>query len=248
MKHERPFICTFSFAGCDQTFGSKNEWKRHVNSQHMHLACWKCDLASCKDRHAVFNRKDLHGQHLKRMHQPQAPARLDLNCISDVDRIEIQEARDNWIRNELPEIQDRCYTIWREPPSQSNCEICRFEFTGPKAWDTKMEHVGKHYENSDKPSTGGPAQDDGLVRWALQHGLIEERISYEVSSPSEQSFDEKDDPCSEFPPSRKLVENKYQFTKLDPFSPKTSAPASNTHSWYAKVDVNSYHLEYPYRQ
>ena len=33
--HTRPFPCAFSFAGCNSTFGSKNEWKRHISSQHL---------------------------------------------------------------------------------------------------------------------------------------------------------------------------------------------------------------------
>jgi hypothetical protein len=43
-RHERPYGCTFS--ACDKTFGSKNDWKRHENSQHTHLACWWCNEAN----------------------------------------------------------------------------------------------------------------------------------------------------------------------------------------------------------
>lgn len=31
----RPYVCVFNFAGCTSTFTSKNEWKRHVKSQHL---------------------------------------------------------------------------------------------------------------------------------------------------------------------------------------------------------------------
>ncbi|KAK3327808.1 hypothetical protein B0T19DRAFT_174508 [Cercophora scortea] len=45
--HTRPFICVFNFAGCDSTFASKNEWKRHVSSQHLLLNYWLCQESSC---------------------------------------------------------------------------------------------------------------------------------------------------------------------------------------------------------
>lgn len=46
-QHTRPFNCVFNFAGCTSTFASKNEWKRHVNSQHLVLEYWLCDLEPC---------------------------------------------------------------------------------------------------------------------------------------------------------------------------------------------------------
>ncbi|KAK3684883.1 hypothetical protein B0T22DRAFT_201757 [Podospora appendiculata] len=45
--HTRPFTCVFHFAGCDSTFASKNEWKRHVSSQHLLLYYWLCQESSC---------------------------------------------------------------------------------------------------------------------------------------------------------------------------------------------------------
>lgn len=40
-RHSRPYGCTF--LTCNKTFGSKNDWKRHENSQHYHLETWRCD-------------------------------------------------------------------------------------------------------------------------------------------------------------------------------------------------------------
>ncbi|TGO87136.1 hypothetical protein BPOR_0247g00010 [Botrytis porri] len=45
--HSRAFICVFNFAGCESTFASKNEWKRHVSSQHLNFQAWVCTLGSC---------------------------------------------------------------------------------------------------------------------------------------------------------------------------------------------------------
>ena len=45
--HTRPFTCTFGPYGCPSRFGSKNEWKRHVSSQHIQLGLWRCDQGAC---------------------------------------------------------------------------------------------------------------------------------------------------------------------------------------------------------
>ncbi|KAK0668999.1 hypothetical protein QBC41DRAFT_224932 [Cercophora samala] len=39
-RHAKPYACTF--AKCDKRFGSKNDWKRHENSQHFQLEIWRC--------------------------------------------------------------------------------------------------------------------------------------------------------------------------------------------------------------
>jgi hypothetical protein len=46
-KHTRPFKCVFHFAGCESTFASKNEWKRHVNTQHLVLQFWLYQEGGC---------------------------------------------------------------------------------------------------------------------------------------------------------------------------------------------------------
>jgi hypothetical protein len=91
--HTRPFPCAFSFAGCTSTFGSKNEWKRHIASQHLCLTYYRCSSCPQQQQQGTqqpgsgaasdgtggagskgneFNRKDLFTQHLRRMHAPLA--------------------------------------------------------------------------------------------------------------------------------------------------------------------------------
>ena len=38
----RHLPCTLAIYGCPATFSSKNEWKRHINTQHMHLQKPRC--------------------------------------------------------------------------------------------------------------------------------------------------------------------------------------------------------------
>ncbi|TEY34084.1 hypothetical protein BOTCAL_0651g00020 [Botryotinia calthae] len=67
-RHERPYGCTF--LTCNKTFGSKNDWKRHENSQHFHLETWRCDTekpegGACAK---VSYRRQTFQEHLKKEH------------------------------------------------------------------------------------------------------------------------------------------------------------------------------------
>lgn len=162
-QHTRPFLCTFYFANCAQTFGSKNEWKRHVFSQHLQLHYWRCDHDDCAERKAFFNRKDLFGQHLKRMHGPN---------ISTAKNSPLMK---NWLSQEIPQIQERCRKVRRSPPDWSKCGYCSKEFKGEGSWDQRMEHVGKHYEKNNYKNIDPKAwvMDEGLVEWAIGVGIVE---------------------------------------------------------------------------
>jgi hypothetical protein len=157
-QHTRPFLCTFYFAECDQHFGSKNEWKRHVHSQHLQLGYWQCDYPSCVERTNCnfFNRKDLFTQHLRRMHLPKQG--------NDRSTAESQL---------LPVIWKRCYKVRREAPTKSTCGYCGKEFQGDGSWDDRMEHVGHHYEDSRNPVNPSDWKEDrDLISWMLKEGLI----------------------------------------------------------------------------
>jgi len=148
-----------------QTFGSKNEWKRHTLSQHMQLYYWQCNL--CCDHQGTesgarfFNRKDLFGQHLKRMHPPHSKKNTALSA-------EQKTENERWENEDLSKIQDECVRISRDPPAQSLCEVCKQEFDGEKSWDAKLEHMGAHYEKDEKPKY----KDTYLITWAVKEGLV----------------------------------------------------------------------------
>lgn len=46
-QHRQPFICVFHFAGCTSIFPNKNEWKRHVDTQHILSKYWHCQEGEC---------------------------------------------------------------------------------------------------------------------------------------------------------------------------------------------------------
>jgi hypothetical protein len=164
--HTRPFPCAFSFAGCPSTFGSKNEWKRHIASQHLCLQyyrCSECPLSAAEGKGNEFNRKDLFTQHLRRMHAPFAIKK----ALTKGDS-KMQTEWDNHVKK----MQQSCLVTRREPPQQVSCpkNDCQKEFEGHIAWDEWTEHVGRHMEKGDGVRLG---VDPMLAKWALDESIIE---------------------------------------------------------------------------
>lgn len=177
--HTRPFTCTFQMYGCPATFGSKNEWKRHVSSQHLRLGIWRCDSGACLPRHNdlggvddaeasynEFNRKDLFTQHLRRMH---APPRSSSHHDHDAFVASLETA------------SKRCLRDIRSPPPSSTCGYCPIEsrgeemiFEGAGSWEARMEHVGRHLESGHGERQEWK-EDVLLRRWMVQEELVEER-------------------------------------------------------------------------
>jgi hypothetical protein len=168
----RPFPCPLAAYSCHATFASKNEWKRHVSTQHIKLGFWRCDLCTPttdpNDAGAFyyndFNRKDLFTQHLRRMHAapPTSTSRSSKEYPVTDDNI--------------AEHQARCYTQLRDAPQQSTCLFCDRVFSGPTSWDERMEHVGRHLEKARK--SGIEVMD--IAQWnsdeELQQYLVDEGL------------------------------------------------------------------------
>jgi hypothetical protein len=169
----RPFPCPLAGYGCMSTFASKNEWKRHVSTQHIKLGYWRCDLCppstDPNDEQTFyyndFNRKDLFTQHLRRMHA--AP-----KDNSSRSQKEYPITEDN-----LGNYQARCNLQLRSPPQQSGCLFCECDFEGPTSWEERMEHVGRHLEKDRKSrddmlDPAGWHLDEKLEQYLVAEGLI----------------------------------------------------------------------------
>ncbi|KAK3989238.1 hypothetical protein QBC44DRAFT_86051 [Cladorrhinum sp. PSN332] len=164
--HTRPFPCAFSFAGCTSTFGSKNEWKRHIASQHLCLTyyrCSSCPQGSGDGKGNEFNRKDLFTQHLRRMHAPFSIKK----ALTKTD----SKLQQEWEAH-VKEMQQSCLVIRRQPPQRSACPKadCQSVFEGAGSWDEWTEHVGRHMEKGEANQMG---VDRMLSQWALEEGIIE---------------------------------------------------------------------------
>lgn len=170
----RHFPCPLATYGCTSTFSSKNEWKRHVSTQHIKIGFWRCDLCpptvDANDDQTFyyndFNRKDLFTQHLRRMHATsnrETQSRNQKACVITDEN--------------LAEHQNRCLQSLRKPPQQSTCLFCDKKFVGPNSWEERMEHVGKHLEKDRKIFAGmfnckTWHQDQNLENYLVEEGLI----------------------------------------------------------------------------
>ncbi|EMC93157.1 hypothetical protein BAUCODRAFT_36821 [Baudoinia panamericana UAMH 10762] len=148
----RPFPCAFAQYGCTSSFGSKNEWKRHVATQHMRLGYWRCDQCPNSERKPNdFNRKDLFIQHVRRMHpvprdDKKSPTKVKTQAASGRGgKVDAEEEA-------LGEISRRCYKLLRSAPQRSGCLFakCAVSFDGSGSWDERMEHIGRHMETAKK--------------------------------------------------------------------------------------------------
>jgi len=186
----RAFICSFAPYGCRSTFVSKNEWKRHVTSQHLQLGFYRCDVGKCSvARHQAspslfptaspsprstnstpapgqpndFNRKDLFTQHQRRMHAP---------WLQTNRRRTPTDAEHSAFEESLEQVRQRCWHRLRRPPQQSHCSFCRELFAGEGSWDARMEHVGRHFERGNRMSLGEELEDLSLRDWGLREGIL----------------------------------------------------------------------------
>lgn len=174
--HTRPFICVFHYAGCHSTFATKNEWKRHVSSQHLYLEYYHCDYKGCatakpsSNNHRfkslpqygnIFNRKDLYTQHARRMHQPENAGKKSTR---------------QW-EEQLKEMQKRALHKRCDLPREMFCPAynCNERFLGEKAWDERMEHVARHLElaaaGKEPRVYFGGHHDPSLTKWAQSLGV-----------------------------------------------------------------------------
>ncbi|KAJ5706601.1 hypothetical protein N7488_006402 [Penicillium malachiteum] len=185
----RTFVCSFARYGCESTFVSKNEWKRHVTSQHLQLGFYRCDVgkcsmhtqnsSSCSSIHSSlpqsrtpspapgqpndFNRKDLFTQHQRRMHAP---------WLQSGRRRTPTDAEHAAFEASLEGVRQRCWVGLRTQPLQSQCVFCNETFTGDGSWDVRMEHIGRHFERDDRQSLGAESEDLSLREWGLNEGIL----------------------------------------------------------------------------
>jgi hypothetical protein len=66
-RHSKPYGCVFD--GCQKTFGSKNDWKRHEQTQHEQQECWRCHL--CFE--VFFHDQSYYIKHMSKVHSTQRP-------------------------------------------------------------------------------------------------------------------------------------------------------------------------------
>lgn len=185
-KHMRPYMCAFRFAGCGSTFAGKNEWKRHIGSEHLRLYYWICREGECSktsdgsnpdgrkttDKGAIFNRKDLYTQHMRRVHMPESIKAQYKSTVGTAFSAAAEQWGEHLRQSGDAALRKRCHL-----PQHMICpaESCEMEFRGPDAWDQRMEHVSRHLDRAargDEPKVViGGEHDELFVKWASEDNV-----------------------------------------------------------------------------
>ncbi|KAL8842743.1 MAG: hypothetical protein Q9170_000399 [Blastenia crenularia] len=140
--HTRPFHCSFRRYGCTSTFGSKNEWKRHVSSQHLCPGIYRCDIGVCVPRPAPslntsssdqFGNKNHDERHISHPPSSSEWSHNDFNrkdlFTQHIRRMHgpnssaSRSVKDNF-ETGLEAIRRRCWIPLRDSPPKSICGYC----------------------------------------------------------------------------------------------------------------------------
>ncbi|KAI9657593.1 MAG: hypothetical protein M1821_002769 [Bathelium mastoideum] len=121
-RHTRPYGCTFP--RCKKKFGSKNDWKRHENSQHFQQETYRC---RCPDANGQECCQLLYSLDNFRNHLTAAHAYTEEQV-----KVECSERH-----------------IGRNGQGRFWCGFCKtvlkLEQRGIEAWDERFKHIGDHF-------------------------------------------------------------------------------------------------------
>ncbi|KAL4874025.1 hypothetical protein BDV12DRAFT_1266 [Aspergillus spectabilis] len=192
---DRRFECCFARYGCTSTFPSKNEWKRHVSSQHIQPGYYRCDIGRCSLNNLERDPSHSDSQSQSQSQSPTFPnphppttstllindfnrkdlfiqhqRRMHAPWVSSKTRKEpVTKAEKDAFEASLADVWKRCWRQLRTPPTLSRCGFCAQEFRGENAWKERMEHVARHLEKADP---GPEVEDVPLREWAVEKGVV----------------------------------------------------------------------------
>ncbi|GAB1741383.1 hypothetical protein NU219Hw_g6618t1 [Hortaea werneckii] len=138
-RHSRPYGCTF--ADCWKRFGSRNDWKRHENSQHFLIDQWRCDMI-IENHHkcgSLFQSEDAMRKHLLAHH---------------TTALQLEASRKGNPLQRLVTLKAEHMHIGREAHHYYWCGFCDRLIAPVKdasnAWEDRFRHVGDHYDKENK--------------------------------------------------------------------------------------------------
>ncbi len=155
-RHDRPYGCTHPH--CWKSFGSKNDWKRHENTQHFLEETWRCQrlLPEQPDLKcpSTFKTKDEFCQHLRQHHDTTDLARFD------------EEAKECHIHSNGQS------HIW--------CGFCvkiiHLHQTGIQGVDARFDHIAEHFRKGERHTEWIPV-DSNVPRVQQTEGGSKKRPS-----------------------------------------------------------------------
>lgn len=159
LHHSRIYGCIFDFAGCEEAFADKAQWKCHINSQHLN---WVCDVEECPN---------------EKIH-PMNHYHRDFFFFDRKQKVvRLQMMRDRALELLRVSMRER-----KEPPLKLCCslETCSETFEGLGCWTSMIEHVAKHVKDDAVVIAEwycGKLQihydrDELFLDWALSSGIV----------------------------------------------------------------------------
>ncbi|KAL8665321.1 MAG: hypothetical protein Q9202_002372 [Teloschistes flavicans] len=149
-RHTRPYGCTFP--GCYKKLGSKNDWKRHENTQHYQMETWRCQEVDEKSHigqcASIFYRREQFQGHLREKHQ-----------IND----------DKHVRE-----QSKCCRIGRNGQKGFWCGFCKqivkLDKKGLAAWEERFDHIDDMHYKKGQSMDDWVQLDSDLTNGAMGRG------------------------------------------------------------------------------
>ena len=165
-RHEKPYGCTYP--GCIKGFGSKNDWKRHEETQHSPEEMWICQQRSgCEPKRScgeAFNKKELFRQHLRQQH-----GITDMGRIKDMSK----ESR-----------------IGGAGQSHIWCGFCtktiELDKSGFEGRNERFDHIERHFNQGKRmtdwvPIDRGPLLERWYVLQAVAFGIQYDELAFDSS-------------------------------------------------------------------
>ncbi|PGH10782.1 hypothetical protein AJ79_05255 [Helicocarpus griseus UAMH5409] len=156
-RHDRPYGCTYP--RCTKKFGSKNDWKRHENTQHFQLQCWRCPVVIRTD--AVNNKDETLMEEPNHEDLPEA-LRLnttgEISCASLFDRADKFSQHlqcDHGYNETEARVTVKENKIGRNGQFKFWCGFCRklisLRKEGLDAWDERFDHIDNEHFKKKQP-------------------------------------------------------------------------------------------------
>ena len=166
-RHTRPYGCTFD--GCTWKFGSKNDWKRHENTQHYQTETWRCHeyspTSQIKQCATLFYRREQYQAHLRDKHKIENDEQIREKCKS--------------------------HRIGRNGQNGFWCGFCKkivdLKSKGLDAWDERFGHIDdSHYKRGQTINEWVPMNCD-IPKGMLGKGDLIESAAKEVGNDNENN-------------------------------------------------------------
>ncbi|MCJ1479269.1 hypothetical protein MMC13_007954 [Lambiella insularis] len=177
-RHSRPWGCTH--ARCTKMFGSKNDWKRHENSQHHELETWRCNEPNSQSKinqcAKIYYRPDEFQDHLRNDHRKGDEEYLHEQC--------------------------KMCRIGRNRQTRFWCGFCiqvvKLESRGVEAWDERFNHIDDHFKNEQNIMDWIPVDRD-IPKGALRLENLHHNGAFATMDDSDSDHSDGEDNCRQLP-------------------------------------------------